>query len=180
MSLETIARRYAIALADVAIERGEAQPVQKELLEWGSIIGSNDLLRDAFSNPTVPYEQKRNLLNQLIARTNVLPTTASFLQVLLRNQRLGEIGEVNKRLALILDQRAGVVAAEVTTAGAIPETAVQALQETLANVTGKKVRLTFTTDQELIGGMIVRIGSTIYDGSVRNQLNQFERQLAGS
>lgn len=180
MSLETIARRYATALADVVIEREETQAVQKELLEWGSMISSHSLLREAFSNPTVPYEQKQNLLGELIARSKVLPTTARFLQVLLRNQRLGEIGEVNKRLALILDQRAGVVAAEVTTARPIPPASLQALQRKLASVTGKSVRLTFATDQELIGGLIVRIGSTVYDGSVRNQLYQVERQLAGS
>jgi F-type H+-transporting ATPase subunit delta len=180
LSLETIARRYATALADVLIDRGETQAVQKELLEWGSMISSNSSLREAFSNPTVPHEQKQNLLNQLIERTRVLPTTASFLRVLLRNQRLSEIGEVNKRLALILDQRAGVVAAEVTTAQPIPQAAIKKLEETLASVTRKSVRLTFATDQELIGGIVVRVGSTIYDGSVRNQLNQFERQLAGS
>ena len=180
MSVETIARRYGAALADVVIDRGETQAVQKELLEWGSMIASHSLLREALGNPTVPYEQKRNLLRELITRSKVLPTTASFLQVLLQNQRLSEIGEVNKRFALILDQRAGVVAAEVTTARQISPASVQALHGTLASVTGKTVRLTFVNDQELIGGMIVRVGSTVYDGSVRNQLSQVGRQLAGS
>jgi len=180
LSLETIARRYATALADVVIQRGETEAVQKELLEWSSMISSNSLLREAFGNPTVPYEQKRNLLRELINRSRVLPTTASFLQVLLRNQRLGEIGEVNKRFARILDQRAGVVAAEVTTARTISPASVQALQGKLSSVTGKTVHLTFSTDPELIGGMIVRVGSTVYDGSVRNQLQQVERHLAGS
>lgn len=180
MSLETIARRYATALADVVIERGETLVVQKELLEWSLMISSNSLLREVFANPTVPYEQKQKLLHELITRTRILPTTASFLQVLLRNQRLSEIAEVNTRFAQILDQRAGVVAAEVTTARPIVPASVKSLESKLASVTGKKIRLTFATDGELIGGMIVRIGSTIYDGSVRNQLNQVERQLAGS
>ena len=180
MSLETIARRYATALADVVIERGETQEVQRELLEWGSMIASHSLLREAFSNPTVPYEQKQNLLRELIGKSKILPTTASFLQVLLRNQRLSEIGEVNERFARILDHRAGVVAAEVTTARPIPPASVEALQLKLGRMTSKKVRLTFATDQELIGGVIVRMGSTVYDGSVRNQLDQVERQLAGS
>jgi F-type H+-transporting ATPase subunit delta len=180
LSLETIARRYATALADVVIERGEALAVQKELVEWSSMISSNSLLREVLSNPTVPYEQKQNLLRELIARTKILPTTASFLQVLLSNQRLSEIAEVNQRFAQILDQRAGVVAAAVTTARPIAPASVKSLQSKLASVTGKNVRLTFAIDEELIGGMIVRIGSTIYDGSVRNQLYQVERQLAGS
>ncbi|HXM36352.1 MAG TPA: ATP synthase F1 subunit delta, partial [Pyrinomonadaceae bacterium] len=121
-----------------------------------------------------------NLLRELIGKSKILPTTASFLQVLLRNQRLSEIGEVNERFARILDHRAGVVAAEVTTARPIPPASVEALQLKLGRMTSKKVRLTFATDQELIGGVIVRMGSTVYDGSVRNQLDQVERQLAGS
>lgn len=180
MSLETVARRYAIALADVVIPRRETEAVQKELLQWGSMISTNPLLREVFSNPTVSYEQKQKLLRELITRSKVLPTTSSLLQVLLRNQRLSELGEVNKRFARILDERAGMVAAEVTTARPIPPASVQSLEGRLATVTGKIVRLTFATDEELIGGMIVRVGSTVYDGSVRNQLDQVERQLAGS
>jgi F-type H+-transporting ATPase subunit delta len=180
LSLETIARRYATALADVVIERGEAPAVQKELVEWSSLMSANPSLQEVFSNPTIPYEQKQNLLRELIVKTKVLPTTASFLRVLLSNHRLSEVDEVSRRFALILDQRAGVVAAEVTTARPIAPASVQALQAKLVSVTGKKVRLTFATDQELIGGMIIRIGSTIYDGSVRSQLQQVERQLAGS
>jgi F-type H+-transporting ATPase subunit delta len=180
LSLETIARRYATALADVAIERGDTDAVQKELAEWDTMISSNPQLREAFGNPTIPYEQKQNLLRELTKKTNIGPTTANFLQVLLRNQRINEIGEVSKRFALILDQRVGVVAAQVTTARPLPKKSVQSLETKLTSVTGKKVRLTFATDQGLIGGVIVRIGSTIYDGSVRNQLQQVERQLAGS
>lgn len=179
MSLQTIARRYALALADVVLERGEALPIQEELLFWGSMIQSNPLVQEAFGNPTVKYEQKVKVLNELIARTRVRPTTANFLQVLLRNQRLTELGEVNRKLAQILDERSGVVAAAVTTARPVEEEAKAALRTKLNQLTGKSVRLTFTTDAELIGGMVTRIGSTVYDGSVRNQLREAELQLAG-
>ena len=180
MSLQTIARRYALALADVAIERGEALAVQEELLEWAGMISSNALLEEAFSNPTVPYEQKRRLLQELIARTKVRPTTANFLQVLLRNQRLGEIREVNRWFGQMLDERSGIVAAEITTARPVAQESMDALRKKLASVSGKKVRLKFATDEDLIGGMVARIGSTVYDGSVRNQLREMELKLAGS
>jgi F-type H+-transporting ATPase subunit delta len=180
LSLQTIARRYALALADVAIEQGEALAVQEELLEWAGMISSNALLKEAFSNPTVPYEQKRRLLQELIARTKVRPTTANFLQVLLRNQRLGEIREVNRWFAQMLDERSGIVAAEITTARPVAQESIDALHKKLASVSGKKVRLKFATDEDLIGGMVARIGSTVYDGSVRNQLRELELKLAGS
>lgn len=179
MSLQTIARRYAVALADVVLEQGEALPVQEELLTWGSMIQSNPLLQEAFGNPTVQYDQKQKVLSELIARTKVRPTTANFLQVLLRNQRLTELGEVNRKFAHVLDERAGVVEAAVTTARPVAEEAKAELVLKLSQLTGKSVRLTFTTDADLIGGMVTRIGSTVYDGSVRNQLHEAEQRLAG-
>lgn len=180
LSVQTIARRYAHALADVAIENGEALAVQEELAEWGQMVSANALLREAFTNPTVSYEEKRRLLQELIARTRVRPTTANFLNVLLRNQRLGEIGEINRWFSQSLDDRSGVVAVEVTTARPVVQESVDALHNKLARMTGKKVRLSFATDERLIGGMVTRIGSTIYDGSVRNQLRELELKLAGS
>jgi F-type H+-transporting ATPase subunit delta len=174
-----VARRYATALADVVTARGEAQEVKEELAAWSEMMQSNEQLLEVFRNPTIPYEQKRKVLSTLIARARVRPTTANFLQVLLQNQRLAELSEVNKRFAQILDERSGVVSAEVTTARPVAQASQAALHEKLAAMTGKSVRLSFTTDEELIGGIVTRIGSTIYDGSVRNQLQQVRERLAG-
>lgn len=179
MSIQAVARRYATALADVVTARGEAREVQSELSAWEQMMQSNPLLLEVFSNPTIPYEQKRNVLNALLARARVRPTTANFLQLLLQNQRLADLGEINRRFAQVLDERSGVVSAEVTTARPVPQASQEALRAKLAQLTGKNVRLSFTTDEELIGGMVTRIGSTIYDGSVRNQLQQVKEKLAG-
>jgi F-type H+-transporting ATPase subunit delta len=174
-----MARRYAAALADVVMKRGEAHEVQQELSGWELMMqGSTDLL-EVFRNPTIPYEQKRTVLDKLIVRARVRPTTANFLQVLLQNQRLGDLSEVNKRFAQVLDERSGVVSAEVTTARPEPESSQQALRAKLSALTGKDVRLSFKTDEELIGGMVTRMGSTIYDGSVRSQLQLAKEKLAG-
>jgi F-type H+-transporting ATPase subunit delta len=167
-------------LADVVLEQNEAATVQEELNQWTEMIESNPLLKEALSNPTVAYEQKRKVLQELIQRTRVRQTTANFLQVLLRNQRLSEIKEVNKWFGLILDERSGMVSAEVTTARAVGQDAIEALRQKLAHLTGRKVRLKFTTDPDLIGGMVARIGSTVYDGSIKNQLHEMELTLAGS
>lgn len=179
MSVQTVARRYATALADVVTARGEAQEVQKELIAWETMMQSNEQLLEVFRNPTIPYEQKRKVLNALIARARVRPTTANFLQVLLQNQRLADLNEVNNRFAQILDERSGVVSAEVTTARAVPQASQEALRTKLTALTGKDVRLSFATDEELIGGIVTRIGSTIYDGSVRNQLQQVKERMTG-
>ena len=174
-----MARRYASALADVVVDRNEAQLVQAELAAWEKMITDNSALLEAFSNPTVAYEQKQNVLNELIVRTKVRPTTTNFLRTLLKNQRLAELPEVNAKLAQILDERSGIISAEITSARAVSDSARSMLEAKLAEMTGKKARLTFATDESLLGGVVTRIGSTIYDGSVSNQLSRLRDELAG-
>jgi F-type H+-transporting ATPase subunit delta len=179
MSVAMVARRYATALADVVLERGEAREVQDELNAWEALLQANANLREVFANPTIALDQKRGVLNKLIEAAKPRATTANFLKVLLQNQRVTELGEINSRFAQILDERAGMIAATVTTARPVPEDAQQKLHDTLAGLTGKKVRIDFTTDTEMIGGMVTRIGSTVYDGSVRSQLQQIKEKMAG-
>ena len=174
-----MARRYAAALADVVMSRGQAREVQGELSAWESMMRSNPDLLEVFRNPTIPYEQKRSVLDALIERAHVTATTANFLRVLLRNQRLADLHEINKRFALELDERSGVVVAQVTTARAVPASVQESLSESLSNLTGRRVRLQFTIDDDLIGGVTTRIGSTVYDGSVRTQLQQIKQRMAG-
>lgn len=179
MSMQTVARRYASALADVVLERGEAKEVQDELQEWENILQGNTNLQEVFRNPTIALDQKRAVLNKLLERARPRGTTANFLKVLLQNQRLTELPEINRKFAELLDERAGMVAATVTTARPVPEKVQHSLQERLRSLTQKKVRLNFQQDSELIGGIVTRIGSTVYDGSVRSQLQQIKERMAG-
>ncbi|MBA3322809.1 MAG: ATP synthase F1 subunit delta [Pyrinomonadaceae bacterium] len=179
MSVQTMARRYAAALADVVTARGESREVQDELTSWNEMMQANAQLLEVFRNPTIPYDQKRKVLNTLIARTGVRPTTANFLQVLLQNHRLGDLSEINHRVSHELDERAGVVSAQVTTARPVPDQVQENLRARLMNLTGRKVRLQFEVDDELLGGIVTRIGSTVYDGSVRNQLQQIKQKMIG-
>jgi len=180
LSVQTVARRYALALADVVIERREEREVQVEIKDWASMIDGNPQLKEVFANPTVAYEQKRTVLEALISRTRVRETTASFLSVLLRNQRLAELPVIAERFDYILDERGGIVAAEITTARPIPEELQKNLHDALASATGRTVRLTFATDEAIIGGVVARIGSTIFDGSVQNHLDRLAAGLAGN
>ncbi len=179
MSSQAVARRYATALADVVLSHGEANEVRNELIEWESLIKSSPLLQEVIQNPTIPYEQKQKVIKDLIARTKVRPTTANFLQVLLRNQRLSDLPEINRRFALLLDERAGVVGAQVTSARPVSDSIKSAIEQQLQRVTGRRVRVSFETDEELIGGIVTKIGSTVYDGSIKNQLEELGKRLAG-
>lgn len=179
MSVQMVARRYASALADVILERGEAKEVQRELEQWEELLQSNATLQEVFRNPTIALDKKRAVLNKVIERAKPRPTTTNFLKVLLQNQRLTELPEINRKLVEILDERAGMVAATVTTARPVPGDIQQSLQLRLTTVTQKKVRLNFKQDTDLIGGLVTRIGSTVYDGSVRNQLQLIKERMAG-
>jgi F-type H+-transporting ATPase subunit delta len=103
----------------------------------------------------------------------------NFLKVLLQNQRLTDLAAINRKFAEVLDVRAGMLAATVTTARSVPADARQKLHATLSSLTGSNVRVNFATDSELIGGLVTRIGSTVYDGSVRNHLQQIKEKMAG-
>ena len=143
------------------------------------MFAENSALLEVFSNPTVAYEQKANVLSDLITRTKVRPTTANFLRTLLKNQRLAELPQVNAKLAEVLDERAGLVSAEIVSARPVSDSTKAMLEEKLSRLTGKKARLSFATDESLLGGIVTRIGSTIYDGSVSSQLKRLREELAG-
>ena len=179
MSVQIVARRYASALADVVLERGEAREVQEELKAWERLFQSSENLQDVFRNPTIPLDRKQAVLNKLIERARPRPTTVNFLKVLLQNQRLTDLDAINRKFAEVLDVRAGMLAATVTTARSVPADAQQKLHATLSTLTGSNVRVNFATDPELIGGLVTRIGSTVYDGSVRNHLQQIKEKMAG-
>ena len=179
MSLQTVARRYAVALADVVTSRGEAQEVREELSGWDEMLRTNPQLLEVFRHPTIPQEQKRRVLDALITRARVRPTTSNFLRVLLQNHRLADVGEIHRQFTQELDRRAGVVEAQVTTARPVPPQAQEALRARLGQLTGSSVRLQFAVDEELIGGAVTRIGSTVYDGSVRSRLEQIKRRMVG-
>ena len=179
MSVQAIARRYASALADVVLPNGEAREVQDELKAWADLLQANPNLREVFANPTIALDKKRAVLNKLIGAAKPRATTGNFLKVLLQNHRLTELDEINSRFAHTLDERAGMIAATVTTARPVAADTQQKLNEKLGTMTGKKVRIDFATDPEIIGGLVTRIGSTVYDGSVRSQLQQIKERMTG-
>lgn len=179
MSTETVARRYSAALADVVLHTGDVDTVKAELAGWHQIFDENPNLTNVFSNPAISHVNKEKLLEELLAKSRPSKTTANFLRILLRNGRINEIGEIHNRFASVLEERKGVVSAEITSARELPETERAAFQANLEKLTGKKVNIKFVTNSDIIGGVVTRIGSTVYDGSVRTKLDTLKEQLIG-
>ena len=177
MSVETVARRYASALADVVVKSGETEIVRNELKSWEELVNSNANLQDAFANPAIAHLSKEKVLDSLLEKTKPSKTTANFLRVLLRNSRLTELRQINEKFASVLEERSGIVAANITSARELSPAEKADLQANLAKLTGKQVNLNFDINEQLIGGVVTRIGSTVYDGSVKTQLENLKEQL---
>jgi len=177
MSSETVARRYSTALADVVIASGDAETVKTELAVFGELIAGNANLSAALSNPTIAHASKEKVLGELIKRVKPSKTTANFLRVLLQNNRLTEIGEIDTRFESVLEERSGIVPAEVTSARELPDTERTEFEKTLEKLTGKDMQITYVVDANIIGGVVTRIGSTVYDGSVKTKLENLREQL---
>jgi F-type H+-transporting ATPase subunit delta len=180
MSVETVARRYATALADIVLSAGNAAEVKAELDGWQNMIRSNKDLSNAFGNPTIAHAKKEKVLTSLLERTSPHKTTANFLKVLLQNSRLMNLAAINKKLAQVLEERSGTVSGTVTTARELSESERTDFVSSLRKRTGKNVNLSFEVDDSVIGGSVTRVGSTLYDDSIKTQLQTLKEQMIRS
>ncbi len=177
MSVITIARRYAEALADVAMARNQVDQIDREVSVFAEMIGSSGELHDLFASPIVSSTDKRRVLDALIDRVAAGQMTANLLRTMLSHYRLHHLGEVYEQFRREMNERKGLVVAEVTTASEVGASEQKRLGITLEKMTGKQVEFKFKTDPSLIGGVVTRIGSVVYDGSVRTQLREINERL---
>jgi F-type H+-transporting ATPase subunit delta len=175
--LKALTRRYASALADVALEGGVAEAVQQELTEFAGFWGGSPELRNFLASPAVPRGEKVAFIEKLIARMGASAVLRNFLCVLVDNHRTALLAELPAAFRAELDQRLGIAEAEVTSSYALSRSEQEELRRALERFTGKQVRIEYRQDEGLIGGLVVRIGSTIWDGSVRSQLARLRAQL---
>lgn len=178
----TVSLRYARALVDALLgQRGgvpasAAQSIPAELETFHSLLEENAELRILFSTPAISTSKKQAVLGELAPRLELTPLTRNFLNVVIQHDRMNLLGEITKAFRTLLDERLGVAVAEITTARPLDDAEKQELAEALRARTGRAVRIQYSLDPSLIGGVLARVGSTIYDGSVRGQL---ERLRAG-
>jgi F-type H+-transporting ATPase subunit delta len=179
MSARVVARRYAEALADVAGERGKVDEIGAELRGFAEMVSTNRELQEVFASPIISNDDKRGVLDALIAGARPGAAVANLLRLLLKNNRLQVIRDVYDAFTKIVNERQGTVVAEVTSAGDVGESEREALKSRLEEMTGKQVELHFKTDSSLIGGLVTRVGSVVYDGSIRTQLEGIKQKMMG-
>jgi len=180
MQTSAVAKRYANALADVVTAAGSptsSQDVVSELRTFEGVLRSAEL-HNALITPAVPTARKRAVVNRIAEILKLSRVTRNFLFVLIDHRRIAGLPDVVNTLELILDERLGFARAEVTAARELKDDERQALNRELERVSGKRLRMAFDVNPQLIGGIVARIGSTVYDGSVRGQLQALERRLS--
>ena len=177
--MRAIAQRYASALVDVAIERGTAERTKKELGDFLQLLQESADLRNFLASPSVPRAGKHEVIGKLVTRLGASETLRNFLFVITDNRRTQLVPEIYQEFVSRLHDRLGIAEAQVRSAQELSEEEKTNLRKTLEHLTGKKVEAQYRLDPNLIGGAVVRIGSTVYDGSVREQLERMRQKLAG-
>jgi len=173
--------RYARAYADVVVQhKHHIEKAVAELEQMAALMSSSKELRNVLENPAVSREQKLKLLDAIIARMDAGKLLRNFLAVLIDHRRIANIGDLVEQFKQELDRRLGIADAKVSSVRALTEAEKKSLEKELAEITGKTVRATYSEDAGLLGGVVVRMGSTIYDGSVLGRLQRMRQELANA
>ena len=175
--MKSASLQYANALADVVLQQGAAEPTRKQLGEFEAAYTKSAELRNFMASPAISREAKRGVVEKLVARLGASRIVRNFLFVIVDNQRTHLLPEIAASFEQVLRQRQGVAEAEVSSAVALGEAQKAALLRNLESLTGNKIQANYSLDPGLLGGAVVRIGDTIYDGSVRNQLDRLRTRL---
>ena len=181
MTHSALASRYASALVDVATgPKAGVDPHEllREVRGFEEVLAGSAELRTALSSPSVPPARKRAVVGAIGAKLGVSRVARNFLFVLTDHRRIGMLTEVLETFDLLLDERLGFTRAEISSAREMDDRQRDAVSHEFERLTGKKVRMRFAVNRELLGGLVARVGSTVYDGSVRGQLQALGKRLA--
>ena len=180
MTSSVIVSRYASALADIVTGPSgmDSAQVVQQLRSFEALLVGSSALQNALASPAVAAGRKRAVVRRLADRLGLATIARNFLLVLTDHHRLIALTPMIDAFEIQLDERLGFVRAEISSARDLEERQKTGLAEQLSRLTGKKVRARYAVQPELIGGVVARIGSTVYDGSVRGQLDTLGRKLA--
>lgn len=179
MTNRTAATRYARALFDVAVaEKMDLSALDQELAAFNDVVKQHPTLEKVLLNPAVPTLRKREAVAVLAARVGVHPVLTKLLVLLAGRDRLVLLPDLLETYRARLLDHQNVVRAEVTTATPLAVDQTKAIERSLAQATGRTIALTTRVAPEIIGGLVARVGTTVYDGSVTTQLEKMRQRLS--
>ena len=177
--MASVAGTYARAFADVVLSSHlDADRSIAELRTIASLLAESPELRRVWENPAIPAEQKRRVLNVIAERDGICTQARNLIAVLIDHRRIHFLEPIIRQLEKELDARLGFAEAEITSARELGEAEKREFEAQVGKLTGKKVRAKYDQDSSLLGGAVVRLGSTIYDGSVKGQLERLKEAIS--
>jgi F-type H+-transporting ATPase subunit delta len=176
--LKSASWQYAHALADIALAQGAADPAGKQLVDFVAVYEASSELRTTLASPAVPLEAKHAVIDKIAARTGASRIIRNFLFVVTDHHRTALLPDIAQAFQQVVRQRQGIAEAQISSAAPLTERQKEEFAVKLQHLTGKKVETKYDVDAGLIGGAVVRIGDTIYDGSLRSRLDNLRAHLA--
>jgi F-type H+-transporting ATPase subunit delta len=173
----TYARAFAEAVFDMRLDPAKTL---REAQAIAALVTESKELREVWETPSITAEQKRAVLDAIVSREGISRAVRNFVAVLIDHRRINFLGQIVKQFELELDSRLGFAEAEITTARDLSDAERRVLETRVQKLTGKKVRARYFRNASLLGGAVVRLGSTIYDGSIAGQLERIREQLSSS
>ena len=178
MSATAAARRYAKALFELAKEDSRVDGVRAELGALGTLLEESAELRDVLLQPLHPAGQRRAVLNGVVEKLELSPMLRSFYSFIIDQRRLIDLESITTEFSRLADVAAGLTVAKVRTASPLSDEQKGRLQRALSARTGSNVTLEVEVDGDLLGGLVAQVGDTVFDGSLKTQLNQLRAGLA--
>jgi F-type H+-transporting ATPase subunit delta len=179
--MSVLSLRYAHAFASVAASSHlDTAAAQQQLNDFSGTLAGSRELREVLMNPSIATEQKLKVLDAIAGRIGMFPQVRNFLAVIMDHQRLSELDEILSEYHAVADEQSNMAEAEITSARPLNDQDRAELEAQVEKLAGGRVRATYYQDATLLGGAVVRIGSTVYDGSIRAQLQQLKQKLVNA
>lgn len=179
--MSALSLRYARAFSQVAVATQlDTDAAQAQLRDFSGTLAESRQLREVLLNPSIAKEQKLKVLDAIAGRLGMVRAVRNFVAVIMDHHRLAELDEILREYAVLADKQIGMAEAEVTSAHPLDDQGRADLELQVARLAGARVRTTYRLDPSLLGGAVVRIGSTVYDGSLRAQLEQLKQTLTAA
>lgn len=177
--MASVASTYARAFADVILKAHlDVERAVAELRSVATLLNESSDLRQVWENPAIPVEQKRRVLDVIAQRDGISKQVRNLVAILIDHRRTHFLNAVIRQLEKELDARMGFAEAEITSTRELDETEKREFEQQVAKVTGKKIRAHYSRDASLLGGAVVRVGSTVFDGSVKGQLERMKEAIS--
>ncbi len=176
MADSTVAHRYASALLELAVAEGQVDRIARDLVRFGEVL-EDESARRTLTTPLFSGQERENVLGAILPRMELHPLAANFLRLLAEKRRFGDVRAILDAFAALADAASGRVRVEVSTAEPMSPQIEAELRATLERGLGKQVVLSAKVDPTLIGGMIARVGSKVYDSSLRTRLETLKLNL---